>query len=359
MERVIEHYYALHQIPEIGFCEYKTKKYIVSILSDLNCRIHEIGNCGLIAYFDFDKKNTIGLRCELDALPIEEFDQNIVISSHVGYMHACGHDAHMAILLTLAEYINENGALYNVLLIFQSGEELYGGALEMVDSGCIQSYQPFAIFGMHVWPGLSYGRLYSREGGILAGSDEIDIKICGKSSHVADSCLSGNALLCASDFLVSFYDSFSSKEWIGRFGVLRSGSIRNASSDLSHLMGTLRYFDKKYECYGIESIEDLLSMMDSKWGTKSQILVNPCNSPVINSKELYERIKCGISLSKCDSYFQSEDFGIYSSICPTLYLLLGCGDRGARLHNSDFWVDEEIVLFGLSYYKQLLNCFFA
>ena len=358
MERLIEFHHNLHQIPELGFCEYETKTYIISVLSKLNCRIHEIGNCGLIAYFDFGKKNTIGFRCELDGLPIPESADNPFVSMHLGCMHACGHDAHMAILLTLAEFISENGALYDVLLIFQSGEELRGGALEMVESGVIQSYHPFAIFGMHVWPGLPYGRLYSREGSILAGADEIDIEIFGESSHVANSCLKGNALLCASDFLVSSYDSFYSKDWVCGFGVLKSGSIRNASSEYSHLLGTLRYFDKKYENYGIESIEDFLSMMDCKWGTQSKILVNACNTPVVNSKELYERVKCYVSVSKCDSYFQSEDFGAYSTICPTLFLLLGCGEKSPVLHSSSFWVEDEILECGFNWYKQLISSSF-
>lgn len=353
MERLVMFHHDLHSIPEIGFSEYKTKEYILSVLSLLDCTIHEVGNCGIIAYFNFGKESTIGFRCELDGLPIYECKDSVVRSVHEGVMHACGHDAHMAILLALAEFMNVENSLYNVLLIFQSGEELRGGALEIMENGILQSYGISAIFGMHVWPGLSWGSLYSRKGAILAGSDEIDIEINGESRHIAESYMDGNALLCASE-LVLRCSHVLNDEHRCNFGILESGTARNVSSNYSILRGSLRYFDDADREYCIDMLEKILASVDTMYGTVSEMNISKCNTPVVNHKDLFDCVKQYISISKCSLYYQSEDFGEYSVVCPTLFLLLGCGEDCVPLHSSTFWVEDELVLHGLEYYKRLI-----
>lgn len=357
MERLRMFHHDLHSIPELGFREFKTKRYILSILSSLDCIIYEVGQCGVIAYFDLGKEKSIGFRCELDGLPIHESVDNPVVSMHDGVMHACGHDVHMAILLAIAEFVNKSNSLYNVVLIFQSGEELHGGALEIINSGILQSFPINAIVGMHVWPGLPWGQVYSRDGVILAGSDEIDLEILGDSKHIADNCMKGNAMLCASELVLWCAHELNGKHRCN-FGVLESGNARNVSSDYSLLKGSLRYFSEEDRAYCIEILEERMTWEDIKWETVSKLTITKCNSPIFNNINLYNSAMSCSSLSRCSLYYQSEDFGEYSMICPILYLLLGNGEKSISLHSSSFWVEDELVLCGFEYYKRLLGSSF-
>src|SRR5690554_4141326 len=129
----------LHKIPELGLKEYKTKQYILSVLSKLNCEIKEIGETGICAYFPASNPlydGTLAFRCDMDGLPIHESSLTEYRSQHKGIMHACGHDGHMAMLLELACQLSSMEALpINVLLIFQPAEESPGGAQNIIKSG--------------------------------------------------------------------------------------------------------------------------------------------------------------------------------------------------------------------------------
>ena len=144
-----EHYRALHRIAEEGFCEFETKKYILGAIENMGCAIYEVGKTGVLAYFDFGKSTTSAFRAEMDALPITEKTGLPFASENVGCMHACGHDAHMAMLLSLAERLSKGcDILCNVLLIFQPAEEKRGGAEAVVSSPDFLRIAPERIFAI-------------------------------------------------------------------------------------------------------------------------------------------------------------------------------------------------------------------
>ena len=138
-------YKALHQIPEEGFEEFKTQQYIIDRLEHLNCKIYKI-HTGVIAFFNFNKDYTIAFRAELDGLNILEETNKEYQSIHQGYMHACGHDGHMSILLGLCDYLSENTSNVNVCCIFQPSEEKYGGALQMIKDPLFQTFKIKEIY---------------------------------------------------------------------------------------------------------------------------------------------------------------------------------------------------------------------
>ena len=126
----------LHAIPEIGYCEFETKKYILSFLQNLGCKIFEVEDTGVVAFFDFGKSEAVAIRADMDALPIEEQTNLSFKSRHKGFMHACGHDGHMAMALAAAKYVNDTKNFSkNVVFVFQPAEELDGGALLRKDLG--------------------------------------------------------------------------------------------------------------------------------------------------------------------------------------------------------------------------------
>ena len=137
-----KHRMALHQIPEIGFHEFKTKKYLYEQVKNSGGVLHEIGETGLLLYFDNHQQETIAFRTDIDALPIKEETDLPFASTHEGFMHACGHDGHMAMLLGLTDYVSQHvdELLYNVVLIFQPSEEISGGAESVIQTGLLDHY---------------------------------------------------------------------------------------------------------------------------------------------------------------------------------------------------------------------------
>ena len=177
---------ALHRIPELEWQLPKTMQYLTQNLQKLRCQLFQPLDGALCAWFDFGAERAIAFRCDADALPIQEKNRCDYSSIHPGRMHACGHDGHMAIVLELARRLDKKEQLgHNVLLVFQPAEETPGGAKDLCETGIFQKYGVEAIFGLHLWPGLPFGVVYSSCDELMARSCEVNIDIYGKSAHIA------------------------------------------------------------------------------------------------------------------------------------------------------------------------------
>ncbi len=164
--RIIQNRRALHQIPELDRDLPLTIAYLRSELEGLSCRLFSPIEGALCAWFDFGAETAIAFRADMDALPITETSGAAYASRHPGRMHACGHDGHMAILLELARRLSAKTHLNkNILLVFQPAEEASGGAKPICDTGIFADYHVEAIFGLHLWPGLPKGKIFSRPAG--------------------------------------------------------------------------------------------------------------------------------------------------------------------------------------------------
>lgn len=367
----------LHSIPEIGFAEHYTKQYLHAAMQNCGAIIHEVGQTGLVLYFDNGRQSTIAFRSDIDALKISEKTEVDFASKHPGFMHACGHDGHMAMLLGLCDYISENRRQikHNVVLIFQPSEEANAGANSIVSSGILQKYQVQAIFGFHVWPGLPQGKVFSKAGPLMASAIQTQITIHGKSAHVASSEQGIDSLEIATDLLSGIY-AFDRK--IGddflhliKFGTMQSGTAHNILADKTVISGSIRSYSAKDNLYIKDSLRQIADKCLSSFSRRNNISSLDANidfsfsdevaiayPAVVNDENLFTKV-CACADDTVNvlekPVLQAEDFSIYGEVAPYVFSFLGVGTDKPPLHSDTFIFDSVILEKGLEFYKKLLE----
>lgn len=355
MPTIIENRRYLHQIPEIELNTIKTCEYIENILKKYDCTIeHPIEN-SITAYFDNNKKETIVFRSDMDALPIQE-NTDLPFKSTNGYMHACGHDGHMAMVLELAKYAKESK--YNVLLLFQPGEEKPGGAKKIIETDYFHKYNIHAIYGTHIYPGLPKGEVYTRANEFMAGGCEFELMVYGKSSHAAQPQKGINALTAAVQLIQHALDeekdTFDENTFhLLHFGVFHSGTAFNIIAGNAHVKGSIRYYDSKVFDTITHIIQKYQKEVEDEFKVKTEFQINHHYPPVINNKALFKDVKNIVNELK-EPVLISEDFAYYKNVAPSLFFFLGTGED-IPLHSDKFTFDEDILYKGVENYRKLLN----
>jgi hippurate hydrolase len=278
-------------------------------------------------------------------------------------MHACGHDGHMSMMLAFAKYINENKKDLdkNVCLVFQPSEENRAGAHSIEKSGILESYNTQAIFGMHVWPGLEAGKIFSKPNELMSQGSETNITIHGKSAHIASYELGIDALEIACRYILDVYEFERSLHpdiyRLVKFGVMKSGTARNILSDKTELFGTIRTFHNKSHHHIKHEIHRLADHYEEKYGCKFEFSYYDGYEAVINDEALFERLLPQLPINVLETpVMQSEDFSIYKHHMKEVFFFLGVGDVPS-LHNPKFNFDMEILEKGLEFWKQLLHVY--
>ena len=355
--QIIEDRRALHRIPELELDLPKTMEYLAASLAPLRCRVSEFAG-GLCAYFDFGAARTIAFRADCDALPIWENTDLDYASRHPGRMHACGHDGHMAILLELARRLDKKTGLNNnILLVFQPGEESPGGARELCAEGLFYQFPTDAIFGLHLWPGLEKGRIFSRENELMSRSCEVNVDIYGRSAHIAKAAEGLDALAAATEF----YRRATAMEQalppqvfrLLKFGRMEAGTVRNALAAEAHLEGSLRAFQDEV----FEGLRECLYRIGAEVGRETgctvEISMSDGYPAVMNPPELYRKVKNHLAFGDLDApSMTSEDFSWYQKQIPGVFFFLGLGDTPA-LHADNFCFDDSILVKGADFFEKL------
>lgn len=345
---------ALHRIPETDWQVAQTAAYLKGVLSELPCRVFSpVGNA-VCAYFDFGKSETVAFRSDMDGLPVSEQTGLPFASAHEGKMHACGHDGHMAILLGLAqELAKKTEAQRNVLLIFEPAEETTGGAKALCDTGLLEKYYVNQIYGLHLWPGQEKGTVASCEGGMMARSCELTVKITGKSTHLARWREGNDALLAAVNFVQSAYAFSGVRPCLLRFGKMVSGEVRNSVSGETVLEGSLRCFDDEVFDDMRNMLSELAVLTEQQSGCKAEISCSEGYPPVTNDAALLREAKSRYPIAAAEPTYITEDFSVYQRHVPGVFFLLGTGDT-EPLHSPRFDFDESVLQTGLSLFCALL-----
>lgn len=361
----------LHQIPEIFFQEFKTKAYLKNALEDMGYEPINVLDTGLLVYIDNSKHETIAFRTDIDALQVQEETGVAFESTHKGFMHACGHDGHMSMMLGLADYLKDKKEklTQNILLIFQPAEESVGGAKKIVETGVFDQYNVKRIFGIHLYPLLDEGVVGCKENEFMAMANEINITIHGKSAHGAMPHLGVDANIILSKLLVEFENIqsriISPLEYtIITFGKIEGGFVRNVLSDYARMEGTIRSFSKNTFDQIKFNIENICSHYEKIYDCKIDVDINDGYLPVINDKDVYKEFKSIIT--KQFKYYEfekplmiAEDFSFYQEKVPGVFYYIGTRNEKLGytygLHHSKFNFTPNALEVGLNTYKTLLK----
>ena len=347
--QVIEYRRALHRIPELDRDLPETLAYLRSVLEPLGCALFSPIPGALCAFFDFGKADAIAFRSDADALPIQEQTGLPFASTHPGKMHACGHDGHMSMVLDLAVWLDsQNDLKHNVLLIFQPAEETTGGAKDLCQSGVFEQYNVTCLFGLHLWPALPAGVVAS----------EVSVTITGRSSHIAKAEEGLDALAAGVEFYrraVALEKELSPDIYrLLKFGRMESGTVRNAVSGKTVLLGSLRAFQDEV-FFGLqEGLRAIGRDIEKETGCTVDVHANDGYPAVWNPDELFDRVRnAGVDFEILDKPVMiSEDFSWYQRHLPALFFFLGCGPAPA-LHADDFTFDESILTVGADFWKEI------
>lgn len=400
------HRRALHRIPELDFDLPRTMAYVRRHLDALQCEVVEPCESCICAFFDSGCDFAVAVRADMDALPMMERSCAPHPSEHHGRMHACGHDAHMAMALTLASLVDlvfartdGNGGERvlaakgdeapvvsaksspcprrsgnpNVLFIFQPAEETTGGARIVCDSGVFERFNVRAVYGFHVWPDIPAGTVASRPGPLFARSSETHIDIKGEAAHIATTYgvpdrESRDAMLAAARFVEGarrlMMDLGERERCIVKFGLLRAGTVCNAVAGDAHIEGSLRVYSDRLFDAAREGVRSCLDAACASTGCTYEISFAEGYPPVINDHILFERARQEVPhMVELDSpSLTAEDFSFYQQRVPGLLMLLGVGASAScpagstsSLHTDDFYFDEEPLLHGVDTYCRLLG----
>lgn len=360
----------LHQIPELGFDLGLTHAYIEKELIRLGYHPFTMAKSGLIAIKEGLSKEAIAFRSDMDALPVTELNEISFKSTHPGKMHACGHDGHMAMLLTFASELAKIKVLKKtVVLIFQPAEEGPGGAIEIINEGLFDKYDIKSVFGLHLFPGIKEGKIGLVDGYMTAQNGEFDIEVHGVSAHGAQPHLGKDSII-ASTFLIQAYQTLLSRNLnpldsaVITVGTIESGEARNIISNLVKMSGTIRAF--KPSVYGLikKRIAEINQGIEVMYGVKVDCAIRDYYPAVYNDHEVFEKVANSFNTEVIEYYeplMIAEDFAFYQQKVPGLFAYIGTMSEEDGytypLHSNRFNFNEEALLQGVYFYKQVAKVY--
>ena len=362
LETVKKYRRDLHRIPELELDLPLTCKYVTRQLRGLHCQIEHPIESSVVAFFDAKKEKTIAFRSDMDALPVEEKTDVEFKSRFEGRMHACGHDGHMAMLLGFACQLDTffEDLDYNVLLIFQPGEESPGGANLLCESGLLERYRVACVFGTHLWPMIPEGQVATRVNELMARSSEVNVTIEGKSSHVAKYKDGLDAMEAGARYLLKCYEMEKMYHpdiyRLLRFGKMESGNVRNVVASWARLEGTLRAFQDDIYWDLRKNMHHIAAYIERKYQVKIELEFSLGYPAVMNDPDLVKQV---IDIERSvhllpEPEMISEDFAYYQQEVPGVFFFLGTG-TGIPLHNACFDFDEKILLKGIDLYTKIVK----
>ncbi|KAA5844061.1 amidohydrolase [Pseudomonas chlororaphis] len=359
----------IHAHPELGFEENRTSALVARSLEEWGYQVHSsIGKTGVVAVLrNGNSPRRLGLRADMDALPIIENSGVAYSSRHSGCMHACGHDGHTAMLLGAARYLAATRQFDGTLtLIFQPAEEGQGGAEAMLADGLLERFPCDALFGMHNMPGLPAGHLGFRQGPMMASQDLLTVTLEGVGGHGSMPHLTVDPLVAAASVVMALQTVVArnidaQEAAVVTVGALQAGEAANVIPQQALLRLSLRALNAPVREQMLERVKAIIHTQAQSFGCSASIEHRPAYPVLVNSPEQTEFARqVGVALlgeqavdGNTRKLMGSEDFAWMLQRCPGSYLFIGNGLSRPMVHNPGYDFNDDILLTGAAYWAAL------
>ncbi|WP_149536242.1 M20 aminoacylase family protein [Siccirubricoccus phaeus] len=360
----------LHAHPELGMAEHRTAAIVAEKLESWGIEVHRgVGGTGVVGVLRNGRGNrAIGLRADMDALPLEELNDVPYRSTVPGKMHACGHDGHTTMLLGAARYLAETRNFDGIVhFIFQPGEEGCGGALAMLEDGLFERFPCDQIFGMHNRPGMAVGEYAVRQGPTAAGGAFFDIHVAGKGAHGARPEASIDPVL-ASCHITAALQSIVSRNINPREAAVISvtkvvgGKAYNVIPETATISGTARFFSREVAQQIEEGLQRVAAGVAAGFGAVATLDWRLIFAPTVNDAEATEAIAAAAAELVGEARVArdkppgmgSEDFSFMMEKVPGAYIHLGNGD-GAMPHNPRYQFNDAAIPYGAALFARVVE----
>ena len=368
----------IHAHPELCFEERRTADIVAAKLTEWGIPIHRgMGTTGVVGIVkNGTSSRAVGLRADIDALPMQEFNTFPHASQHAGKMHACGHDGHTAMLLAAAQHLAKHrdfdGTVY---LIFQPAEEGGGGAREMIKDGLFEKFPMEAVFGMHNWPGAKVGHFAVSAGPVMASSNEFKIVIRGKGSHAALPHLGVDPVPIACQMVQAFQTIVSRNKKPVDAGVvsvtmIHAGEVTNVVPDSCELQGTVRTFSTEVLDLIEKRMRQIAEHVCAAHDAQCEFEFVRNYPPTINhaneaefARQVMANIVGADQVGVQEPTMGAEDFAYMLQAKPGAYCFIANGEGDHRhmghgggpctLHNPSYDFNDELIPLGATYWVQL------
>lgn len=369
----------IHAHPELAFQELHTAEAVASRLESWGLQVTRgVGRTGVVASLragalgnSQEAGHAIGLRADMDALPIEEGNDFAHRSQHSGRMHACGHDGHTTMLLGAAQYLAQTRDFNGVVhFVFQPAEEHEGGGKAMIDDGLFQRWPMRSIFGMHNWPGLPVGEFAAMPGPMMASADQFDIQITGHGAHAAmphngiDPIMVGAALVQALQTLVS-RNTHPVDAAVLSVTQFHAGDAYNVIPGQAQLRGTVRAFKPAVQDLIETGMQRICAGVAQSYGARIALNYQRGYPPTVNwpqqTNEACEVIESLVGADRLHRDLMptmgAEDFAFMLQEKPGCYVWIGNGpgEGGCMLHNPLYDFNDDIIALGVAYWAGLVR----
>lgn len=365
----------LHARPELGFGEQRTSDYVAAVCTELGLEVTRgIGGTGLVATLRCgDGARAIGLRADMDGLPLAEQTGRPWTSAHVDRMHACGHDGHMAMVLGAAAVLAREGGFDGTLhCVFQPAEEHGLGASAMLADGLLERFPMEAMFGLHNLPGVPTGHLHTRVGGLMASEEDFEIRIHGRGGHasrphhVVDPILVGAEIVVALQSIVARNIDPTVPAVVSCTEFITDGA-RNAIPGEAVIKGDTRSFDPAVQQLLEARMRTLCTSIAQAHGATCDFLYTHEFEPTVNDPDCTAAAVAAATAvvgaervdADCAQWMGSEDFGAFARALPSCFTLIGNGVEvsagGTPLHSRDYDFNDEALPVGIGFYVQLVR----
>lgn len=371
----------IHQHPEMGFQEFRTSDLVAERLQRWGYEVTRgLGGTGVVGQLKRGSSNRkLGLRADMDALPIQETTGLPHASCHAGMMHACGHDGHTAMLLAAAEHLATSATFDGTLnLIFQPAEESLGGAHKMMEDGLFDRFPCNAIFAMHNMPGFRPGQILLREGATMASSENILVNIVGKGGHGAMPHLSADPLVAGAAIVMALQTIVSRnvaplQMAVITVGSFQSGEANNVIPQTATLKLSVRALDRGVRDLLRKRIVEVIELQAQSYGVVAQVeflqgypvLVNSPAETALAREVAVALVGADNVVLQTEPLTASEDFAYMLDEVPGSYLFIGNGDasnggHGAcMVHNPNYDFEDRNIPVGAAFWVALTERFLA